>query len=250
MMKRWIGLSVVAGLWFAGLGAVQAMVIAGWEVDGVVVSGGTGIDEGEAPYAFQASTLDASLVSATLSLGGGVNPSTATNQYGFRISDAQSGLAGAIASGHYLEVALQVAEGYALNLDRLEMRGNTTATGCDDVAWMSSVAGFTPGYELVSLTGRQTAGTGGLDTAASGFGGPIDLGTEAYQQLTGTVLFRLYGWNSGSSTGVTRVRNLSGEDMVFYGSVDAIPEPSTLALVGLMAVAWMLRLRRRGMADR
>jgi len=239
-----VWMSVVSGLLFGFQGGAQAMVIAGWEVDGVTVSTGAGLDEHSSPYTFQASTLDAHMVSAQLTLGSGVNPSTATNQYGFRISDTQNSLAGAIASGHYLEVALQVAEGYALNLDRLEMRGNTTATGCDDVAWMSSVAGFVPGYELVSLSGRQSAGTGGLDTAASGFGGPIDLGADPYQQLTGTVLFRLYGWNSGSSTGVTRIRNLSGEDLVFYGSVNAIPEPSSLALIGLVSAAWFIRRRR------
>lgn len=225
-------------------GQAPGSVVAGWDVAGVNVASGTGINEDEAPYTFHAGTIGEHISVAHLRLGIGVEPSTAASQYGFKINDSQGTLTDAIAANHYLQVTITVQEGYLLNLDRIEMRGNCTGTGCDDVAWMSSIAGFTAGNEIIALSGRQGAGTAGLDTSASGFGGPIDLSMGEYQNLSGEVIFRLYGWNSSSSAGVTRIRDLSGDDLVFHGDVAAIPEPSSAVLMGMMAVIWLLRKRR------
>ncbi len=219
-------------------------VIAGWDVAGVDVASGTGISEDETPYTFHAGTISEHISVAHLQLGSGVEPSTAASQYGFKINDSRGALPDAIAANHYLQVTIAVQEGYLLNLDRVEMRGNSTGTGCDDVAWMSSIAGFTAGNEIIALSGRQGAGTGGLDTTASGFGGPIDLSMGEYQDLSGEVIFRLYGWNSSSSAGVTRIRDLSGDDLSFHGNVVPIPEPSSAVLVGMMAAIWLIRKRR------
>jgi len=216
--------AVIAGL--AGLcmaGVVQGSTIAGWDVEGVKVASGTGINEAEAPYSFAAGTRAEHVTEAVMRPGPGVTPSTAAGQYGFRIAEAQPSLAGAIENDHYLEITVTVADGHVLNLGSLEMKGRCSGSGCDDVAWLLCGAGFEEGKEIAALSGRRASGGGGLDTAASGFGGPLDLGGEAFQGLTGTVTFRLYGWNSGGSTGATNLRNLRGDDLVLRGEVTQKP---------------------------
>ncbi len=215
---------VIAGLVMLCMAcSVQGTIIAGWDVDGVVVAEGQGIDEAEKPYTFRAGTVAENIVEAKMTLGSGLEPSTATSQYGFKITEPQDSLSNAIEADHYLQVEVTVADGYVLNLESLEMKGRSTGTGCDNVAWLFCRKGFEEGKEVVALDGRRAAGGGGLDTAAPGFGGPVDLGAEEFQGLTGTIVFRLYGWNSGGRTGVTNIRNLSGDDLVLRGSVNEAP---------------------------
>ena len=100
------------------------------------------------------------------------------------------------------------------------MSGQATASGCSDVVLMSSIDGFTAGQEMAASSAANV--TGGFDTDASGFGGPIDLSDARYQNLTGTVSFRLYGWNSTSGSGATYLRNLGGDDLVVHGAISGI----------------------------
>lgn len=229
-MKKQI---VVLGLLALAVG-VQAGVVAGWEVSGVDVNDGFGVVTNQPPYVFLATTNDTGHVAAQLTLGAGVNPSTSTNQYGFKISaaDATNSLAGAIASEHYLEFALVVSSGYTLHLDSIEMNGGGSSTACSNVVLMSSIGGFTPGQEIASA--YPANGTGGFDTDASGFGGPIVLSSTPYSNLTGTVYFRLYGWNHTSGAAVTALRNLSGNDLEVFGTVVQLTSSSdgpTLSMV-------------------
>lgn len=222
-------------------GGIQAGVLAGWNINGVDVNDGTGLDAVGAPYAFSATTSETTQVTAQLTLGAGVNPSTSANQYGFKISaaDATNSLAGAIASDHYLEFALTVSSGYALNLDSIEMNGGGSSTACSNVVLMSSIDGFTDGQELASAFPANV--TGGFDTDASGFGGPIEINSAQYSNLTGTISFRLYGWNHTSGAAVTSLRDLSSDDLVVNGTVVELPSAdrpmlSVLASNGVTSV--------------
>jgi hypothetical protein len=201
------------------VGGTRGEVVAGWDVNGIDVADGTGLETNIAPYAFMATTGDTGRVTARLTLGDGVNPSTSANQYGFKIasSEGTNTLAGAIAGNHSMEFSLAVAAGYQLNLDAIEMNGQATASGCSNVVLMSSVDGFTAGQEIAAAYPANV--TGGFDTDASGFGAPIDLSDAKYQQLTGTVTFRLYGWNSTSGSGSTYLRNLNGDDLIVNGTI-------------------------------
>lgn len=214
-MKR---LTVVLGI-LAVAASGQAAIVAGWEVDGVDVGDGTGLDAPGAPYIFSATTSETAHVTAQLTLGAGVNPSTSSGQYGFKIpaAEATDSLAGAIAAEHYIEFTLSITNGYGLNLDSIEMNGGGSSTACSNVVLLSSVEGFVPGQEIASA--YPANGTGGFDTDASGFGGPIDLSGGPFSNLTGNVSFRLYGWDSTSGSGTTFLRNLSSEDLVVHGSV-------------------------------
>ena len=209
---------LVVGM-LAVVGGVRADVVAGWDVSGVELDVGAGLETNIPPYTFMATTSETAGVSAQLTLGDGVNPSTSVNQYGFKISldDGTNSLAGAIASGHYMEFSLVIAGGYKLNFDSIEMKGQATGTGCSNVVLMTSVDGFVSGQEIASA--YPVNATGGFDTDSSGFGAPIDLSAAKYQNLTGTVSFRLYGWDSTSGSGATYIRNLTDEDLVVHGTV-------------------------------
>lgn len=222
--------------------SIQADIIAAWDVNGIDVAGGTGIDEGVAPFRFTAPTQDTNISDAKLSLGSGVNPSTSASQYGFKISSAQTTLAGAISNDHYFEFNIEITSGFQLDLDNITMNGRSSSTGADDVALMSSIDGYVAGSEIASLTGISGT-TGGFDTDASGFGAPIDLSAAQYQGLTGTISFRLYGFNTSSGSGITNLRNLSGDDLVVNGTTSVVPEPASLGLFLLGAL--LLRVFNR-----
>lgn len=203
----------------------RADILAGWDVDGVDVADGTGIDESSAPYTFTAGTQHANVAEAKLTLGSGVNPSTTAGQYGFKVSDAKDSLADAITANHYIEFTLEAEAGYVLNLSSLEMNGQSSGNGADDVALLSSIDGFSGGSEIAAVSGIS-GDTGGFDTDASGFGAAIDLSADGFQGLT-LVTFRIYGWNTGGGAGITYLRNLAGDDLVINGSLAAAgPVPS------------------------
>ena len=201
----------------------RASMLAGWDVHGLDVRDGAGIETNGAPFCFYATTSSVDLVTAHLSLGDGVNPSTANGVYGFKISaaDQTNSLAGAIASDHFMEFSLEVDAGCEISLESVEINGEGTSTACSNVVFISSVDGFTSGAEIASVfpANRDCS----LDTDESGFGAPIDLSAEKYQHLSGIISFRVYGWNSSGGTGEIRIRDLTGIDLAVYGEVSILP---------------------------
>jgi len=203
-----------------------AEVVAGWDVDGVDLDDGVGVETNSYPYTFFSTTSETSLVVAKLMLGDGVNPSTSVDEYGFKIStaDATNSLAGAIAENHYIQISIEVAEGCSLDLQSLEVKGQSSDKGCSNIVLMTSIDGFGVGQEIASAFPANK--TGGFDTDESGFGAPIDLTGSQYQGLEGTIVFRLYGWNSTSGSSATYIRNLAGDDLVLNGTIRGMAENS------------------------
>ena len=211
-----LGLAVVGAFLMVN---AEAGVVAGWDVAGVDVDDGYGVQTNIAPYALEATTNLSGVSSATLTLGDGGLRSTSTNVYGFKVSVAMqtNSLAGAIALNQYIDCTLILEAGYSLNLESVEIKGGGSSTACSNVAFMTSMDGFVAGKEIALANQANTEG--GLDTDASGFGTPIDLSARLYQDITGSVSFRLYGWNSTSGSGTTRIRNLTGLDFIVNGEV-------------------------------
>lgn len=238
-MKKLTLLTVLA----VGFSFAQAADIASWDIDGVDLDDGTF----DASFTLSADARDASLSAAELRLGAGVNPSTTAGQYGFKVSSSeeQTTLAEAIANDHYIEFFFTAATGYEVDLNSITFLGQSSDSGADDVAFMSSVDGFAAGDEIDSLSGISGS-TGGFDTDSSGFGtGTITLADARYQNLS-EITFRLYGWNTSSGSGITYLRSLTGNDVVLDGTVSAVPEPATFALMAgwLGMVSLMLQRRR------
>jgi hypothetical protein len=216
---------------------MHADVLVAWDVDGVDASE----IAGGAPYEFAATSSNPSgRVGGSLTLGQGVNPSTSAGQYGFKISsvDEQATLAGAISSEHFIQFTLEAEAGYRFDLKNIELKGESSSSGCDNVAILTSADGFNEGRALAPLANRQDI-TGGLDTDASGWGDLIDLSAPQYQEQT-SINFRLYGWNSTSGSGVSYIRNLSGNDLVINGTIEAIPEPAVLGFVALTGLGALI----------
>ena len=202
-----------------------------------------------APYTV-AGTAAANVDGGNLTLGSGVNPTTSAAQYGFKVGggNEQTTLAGAISNNHYIQFTVTAATGYILNLSSLDFNGETSGTGSDDIAVLTSVDGFTSGNQIASLTGRHVVATGDFDTDASGFGSVISLSASKYQNLS-SITFRIYGWNTTSGSGTTYIRNLGGTDadLTINGTtaVSAVPEPSTYALIFGAATLGFVIYRRR-----
>ncbi|MBN2163213.1 MAG: hypothetical protein JXR25_06765 [Pontiellaceae bacterium] len=203
------------------VGAVRvgATLLAGWDVAGVDLDDGVGIVSGDPPYALLNTTTDVQHVVGSLSLGPGINPTTTSGQYGFKISssDETNSLVGAISLGHYIEIMLAVDAGYFLNLDSIELFGEGSANACSNIAILCSVDGFLPDHVIASAYPANM--TGGFDTDASGFGGAIDLSDERFQGLSGNHAFRLYGWNSSSGNSPSYIRDLKGLDLKVLGTI-------------------------------
>ncbi len=234
---------IAAASIFSYTAPATADVLSGWDLAGVDVADGTGIDSGSSPYPFTSTNTGANVGSAVLSLSASVNPSTSNDKYGFKVSagDEETTLSGAISAGHYFEFTISAASGYLLNLTDIEMNGEATSTGADDAAIFSNIDGFTAGNELDSVTGIAGA-TGGLDTDSSGWGSPIDLSGAQYQGITGAT-FRVYGYNTTSGSGSTRMRSLSGDDLIINGTTSVIPEPASMALF-LIGLGTFFGIRR------
>ena len=215
-------LAVGALLLFHLVSVVSGAVLAGWDMTGVDLDDGVGVVSNIPPYTMNATTTAVAHVDAWLDLGFGVNPTTTAGQYGFKISgaDETNTLAGAISSGHYIEISVSIDDGYALSLDSIEIWGEGSSSACSNIALLSNIDGFTEGQEIaVAYSANKT---GGFDSDESGFGGPIHLSGAKYQQLEGTVTFRLYGWNSSSGSASSRIRNLTGDDLVLFGDISAL----------------------------
>ncbi len=220
---------------------VFADVLVAWDVNGVHVADGTGVDNSAFPYTKNATTLGTNISEGTLTLGFAA-PSAAADMYGFKFSKEthQDSLAGALLNDHYIQFTLAAEVGYRFDLSSIEMNGKSGDSGPDDIALMSNVDGFNVGDEMASLTGRQGL-TSGWDTEAGGWGDLIDLSGAQYQDLT-AVTFRIYGWNStGTASG--GIRSLGGDDLVVNGTLEAIPEPAVAGLIGLTGLGLLVARR-------
>ena len=218
-----------------------ADILAAWDVLGVDVEAGIGVEQGSFPYAKSAATQGVNISESQLTLGADL-PSIKGDMYGFKFSATthQTSLVAAIANNHYIQFTLIAETGYQFDLSSIEMNGESGSSSPDDIALMSDVGGFNAGDEIASLTDRQDV-TGGWDTDSSGWGGVIDLLDPQYQNLT-VVTFRLYGWSS-SGTASAGIRNLSGNDLVINGTVEAIPEPAVLGMIGLSGLGFLVARR-------
>lgn len=217
----------------------NANILASWDVNGLNVSE----DLSASDYEYSAYKIAGNVKEAKLSLAN-VNPSDAGNQYGFKIDngDETYSLSDAITAEHYLQFSIEVENGYVLNLTEVGILGESTSTGADDIALLANVKGFDASSAIHTDSGVSADS---WDFTLN------DLSSDAaFQNCSGTIAFRLYGWDTNGTTGVTRIRDLSeglgdGDDLQIKGTVTAIPEPGTFFLiVGSSSIILFRRGRR------
>jgi len=143
-----------------------------------------------------------------------------------------SDLADAISTNEYFTFSMTINEGVTADLTNLTLDVARSTNGAQDFYVFSSITGFTTADVLDSATGVATTGSS-ID---------VDLSGSEFQGLTNeTVEFRVYvdnryfNANGGSGTYV--------DNVTLNGTV-AVPEPSSLALLGLGALTITARRKR------
>lgn len=140
----------------------------------------------------------------------------------------------AIDLSDYFQFTVSAAEGYALNATQLAFGERRSASG---------VREFTVRTSLDAFQSFNFERTVSLPDDANLRNHVIDL--EGISNFQGTVDIRIYGYASEASSGTWRLVNHNEQGgVVLNGSVTAVPEPSSLVLLGAMAGTGLLFRRR------
>jgi hypothetical protein len=186
-----------------------------------------------------ASGVAAGLSSSLLTRGSGVTASAGAN------SIAATGWSlGAIDLNDYFELTLTPDAGQELALTSIDFSERRSGTGIRDIAVRTSLDSFGANVATFNvpddtLVRRQTVGFG-----------------VSFANLTAPVTVRIYGFNAEAATGSWRLGVSGGTDnpgafpanLVVNGAITplaAVPEPGTVALIGLTLLPGIALLRRR-----
>jgi len=168
------------------------------------------------------------MADSTLSHGAGLQYSV-SNPDSFNGTGFLATLAQALTANDYFTFSLEASPTYSFSVDSIVFNFDSSPSGPQSWALFSSATGFNEGDVLnnwVSVgAGTQTATLSGV--------------TEL-QDIAGPVEFRIYGYEASLASGTGSFEG-SGNDITVNGAV--VPEPATMGLLGLGALA--LALRRR-----
>ncbi len=223
-------LLTIIGLAAAMLAGVNAQVLSGtYDFSG----GGNDVSS----FAYNGSALTNAFASDITKVG--INSSSSTGNF-----RGNSWSTGPLDSGKYIAFTLTAGTSYNLNLISIGFGVGRSATGPVNWEWRTSVDSFASAvttYTTVNVGLTQTSGVlTNPDADSSWSGNVLNLSDASYQGLS-SVTLRLYAYNAEGTSGTGGLQgNLS-----FAGSVAAVPEPTTWALIGLGATVMVLQIRRR-----
>jgi hypothetical protein len=225
-MKRILAVVAAVAL---GAHTARTDIILAWEISGDSSPEGTVADT------IIAGINTGGSLNALTSVGLGIT-STANSfsRNGWNLTDTFS------ESDDYVTFTLQPTSGNQLTLTSLDFKINGSGSNPNNGRW-----GYSIGGGSFVLQPTFTIST------------TLALATWDFADFTTTqsVEFRFWSFGAGNSsgggasasTGTVRVPgNTAGNDLVLNGTVTAIPEPGTFALLGLGALGlWMFGRRRR-----
>jgi len=187
-------------------------------------------------------TNDPSIAASTLTLSG-VTPAGNGNRFGgsgwFDAGNTLAGstLAEAVAGNNFIQFVVAPTSG-SFTATSLDFIWDRSSTGPSAVALRSSVDGFAS--DLGSVTGMISGGaaTATLRTIA----------ISGLNDVSSATTFRLYGFNATATTGTggfDTVTGLTTPNVIFNGTITAVPEPTSIALVSLIGCAGLVSAYRR-----
>ena len=227
--KRICFISGLAAVAFA-LHPVQADVILGWEIQG---EGATVVTTSYADTVISDVLTGSAYNGLTRTGLTGANAGNSYNSSGWNISNVHS------QGNDYIGFQLAPDAGFELTLTTLQYVMNGSNTGPNNGRWGYSVGG-----------GAFTL----QDPFTITFALPGSLATWDFAdiQTTDSVEFRFWAYGATSINGVVsqsggtaRVGNIAGNDLVLNGTVAVVPEPGSLAMMGLGALGLWAFARRR-----
>ncbi|MEP2776265.1 MAG: PEP-CTERM sorting domain-containing protein [Luteolibacter sp.] len=202
---------------------------------------------------------DADVLADHLTEGGPTSPSfslavtSESNLFAAEGQGVQDGtgnnMAAAWASGQYWQFSITADSGYTFDLDTLTFDIGRATNGTNDWAIRTSVDDFAADLvyrdqgTLSTVTGQtvnfNTFSTSGLSGTSGGGEGTFTAGQ--FDNLS-TITIRIAYDDRQSNTGSASATRL--DNWTVNGSVNAIPEPSSAALLGLGGLALILRRRK------
>lgn len=170
-----------------------------------------------------ATTLDANLLSTSISRGAGINATTVSNTFAANNFTVFGTFADAVTNGQYFQFTIQPKPLYQALLSTLDVNFRRSTTGPNNFQWQYSLDGFaTAGINIgSSFTYNLTTGGGDPQTQ-------IDLSSiGALQNFTTatTVTFRLYAWGATNTGGTFALGRPSSplNDLAIGGTVILLP---------------------------
>lgn len=222
MKKLMIALAIVAVASVA-----QAEILATWNFYGSNSTQWGGV----LPIA--GANLDADMASASLSFGSALTATSSGNN--LRSNGTYWGItAPALTDNGYIQLALVAEDGYEMTIETITGRtaGSGTGVGGSD-RWAASVDGGSYAFIIAQgvTANNNTASWDVTDTT----GEEVSLRYFASPTTTGGS----YGFSGNNSA------TPADQSIVINGTVNPIPEPATMSLLGLGALAMVLRRKIR-----
>ena len=205
----------------------------------------TGTNPGQNSPWNTGTVMDPNASTIGFSLGAGIGGAAANNRFNANSWSTGATVAGAVADEAYFGFVLTVDTGYIANLDGasvdfilLTSWTGASGNGPKNYALFSSIDGFASGSELMNDT---VAGTS--PTLTYTFNG------TSYDNLTGDIEFRVYGWNAVTGAGTMSANTFAVGGEILLAPVPEPAEWGLIAAVGLLGIcgqhAW--RVRRRAL---